>query len=198
MKVKNSLVSGALLTVAALTLNPAFAADSGGTINFSGSISDTTCTISGGTNGSGSKDFSVNLPPLTIADAGTATGIINKAVSGFKLTFSNCASSSAQDTDTLKVRFTSNSIDSTGNYLVNESVNENDPSKAMNVGFAILDASGANLINLTGPYDTGFVKTDLDSGTKTSEFKVKYYKTNTAAAKAGALHSALVYNISYQ
>ncbi|WP_455812479.1 hypothetical protein [Pseudomonas graminis] len=46
---------------------------SGGTINFSGAVTDSTCTI----NGNNSESLSVVLNPITTQQAGTAEGLID-------------------------------------------------------------------------------------------------------------------------
>ncbi|HHQ4053869.1 TPA: fimbrial protein, partial [Citrobacter freundii] len=56
----------------------------GGVINFSGAITDTTCTINGGK----SADFTVALSPITITEAGNTVGLINKNKKSFSMTFS--------------------------------------------------------------------------------------------------------------
>lgn len=64
------------LLATAIASTSAVAADNsaGGVINFTGAISDTTCTINGGK----SADFTVALSPISVKDAGNTVGLINK------------------------------------------------------------------------------------------------------------------------
>lgn len=61
---------------AAIASTQAIAADNsaGGVINFTGAITDTTCTINGGK----SADMTVALSPISVKDAGTTVGLITK------------------------------------------------------------------------------------------------------------------------
>lgn len=125
---KNKL-SLPLLSVAILSTSAfAITNSAGGIISFSGAISDTTCTINGGN----SADFSILLDPISITDAGTtANTVITKNQKEFTLRFSDCAPASTTSGANLKVHFSSaNSISTSGLYLVNDTVNENDPTVA--------------------------------------------------------------------
>lgn len=70
----NNKFALSVATALILSATPALAAEkaAGGVINFSGAITDTTCTINGGK----SADFTVALNPITVEDAGTTQGII--------------------------------------------------------------------------------------------------------------------------
>lgn len=72
----NNKFALSVATALILSATPALAAEkaAGGVINFSGAITDTTCTINGGK----SADFTVALNPITVEDAGTTQGIITK------------------------------------------------------------------------------------------------------------------------
>src|SRR5690606_39342823 len=74
------------LLAAAIASTSAVAADNsaGGIINFTGAITDTTCTINGGK----SADFTVALSPISVKDAGTTVGLINRNKKSIALTFS--------------------------------------------------------------------------------------------------------------
>lgn len=186
----------ALLSISMVS-NTVFAVTTaaGGVISFSGAISDTTCTINGGN----SADFTVLLDPISISDAGTiANTVIQKNQKQFLLTFSDCTIIPTPATN-LKIHFYSSSnISPSGLYLVNDTVNENDPTKAMNVGFSLSQVATPTVaLSLNAALDTGF-SGDLTGGSKdTLTLIASYYKTNTAAAKAGPLHSNVIYTVSY-
>ncbi|MCV5434069.1 type 1 fimbrial protein, partial [Escherichia coli] len=79
----------------------AVAADNsaGGVINFTGAISDTTCTINGGK----SADFTFALSPISVKDAGNTGGLINKNKKSIALTFSGCSPAAGTTGTPLKV-----------------------------------------------------------------------------------------------
>lgn len=186
----------ALLSISMVS-NTVFAVTTaaGGVISFSGAISDTTCTINGGN----SADFTVLLDPISISDAGTiANTVIQKNQKQFLLTFSDCTIIPTPATN-LKIHFYSSSnISPSGLYLVNDTVNESDPTKAMNVGFSLSQVATPTVaLSLNAALDTGF-SGDLTGGSNdTLTLIASYYKTNTAAAKAGPLHSNVIYTVSY-
>lgn len=144
------------LLAAAIASTSAVAADNsaGGIINFTGAITDTTCTINGGK----SADFTVALSPISVKDAGTTVGLITKNKKSIALTFSGCTPAAGTTGTPLKVYFSSaDNISTDGKYLVNNSVNENDASVARNVGFALVEPGSSTPITLNQAY-TGFVE----------------------------------------
>ncbi|MTH47818.1 fimbrial protein [Intestinirhabdus alba] len=168
----------------------------GGAINFSGAITDTTCTINGGK----SADFTVVLNPISVSDAGTTVGPITKNKKSFSLTFSGCtgASTTTNNKTPLKMYFSSaQNISTDGKYLINTTVNENDPAVALNVGFSLAKPGAATPILLNQPFDTGVLGNKTAPDAETITLDVYYYKTNALAARVGSLSSNLTYTISY-
>lgn len=187
---KVALLSTALISAYASAEDNA----AGGTINFSGAITDTTCTINGGK----SADFTVALNPISVQDAGTTTGPIVKNKKTIALTFSGCTPAEGTSGAPLKIYFSSaQNISNDGKYLINDTVNENDDTVARNVGFSLASPGSSTPIQLNKPFETGIMgdKTAPDSETLTMD--VYYYKTNAQAAKVGDLSSNLTYTISY-
>lgn len=181
------------LLAAAIASTSAVAADNsaGGIINFTGAITDTTCTINGGK----SADFTVALSPISVKDAGTTVGLITKNKKSIALTFSGCAPAAGTTGTPLNVYFSSaDNISTDGKYLLNNSVNESDASVARNVGFALVEPGSSKPIPLNQAYPTK-IKGTADSETLTLD--VYYYKTNAAAATVGELSSNVTYTISY-
>ena len=184
------------LLATAIASTSAVAADNsaGGVINFTGAISDTTCTINGGK----SADFTVALSPISVKDAGNTVGLINKNKKSIALTFSGCSPAAGTTGTPLKVYFSSaNNISTDGKYLLNNSVNESDTSVARNVGFALVEPGSSTPITLNQPYTTDIMGTATAPDSETLTLDVYYYKTNTAAATVGELSSNVTYTISY-
>ena len=183
------------LLAAAIASTSAVAADNsaGGIINFTGAITDTTCTINGGK----SADFTVALSPISVKDAGTPVGLITKNKKSIALTFSGCSPAGTTGTP-LKVYFSSaDNISTDGKYLLNNSVNESDASVARNVGFALVEPGSSTPITLNQPYTTDIMGTATAPDSETLTLDVYYYKTNAAAATVGELSSNVTYTISY-
>lgn len=192
-KLSLSLLSVAIFSTSAFAVTNS----AGGIISFYGAISDTTCTINGGN----SADFTVLLDPITVSDAGiVANTVISKSQKDFTLRFSDCTTSVLPlPTGNLKIHFSSaNSISANGLYLVNDTVNENDSAVAKNVGFSLsTPAAPTTAISLNSTYDTGFAGNKVSPDSDTVRFIASYYKTNTAAAKTGPVHSNVIYTVSY-
>ena len=182
------------LLAAAIASTSAVAADNsaGGIINFTGAITDTTCTINGGK----SADFTVALSPISVKDAGTTVGLITKNKKSIALTFSGCSPAAGTTGTPLKVYFSSaDNISTDGKYLLNNSVNESDV--ARNVGFALVEPGSSTPITLNQPYTTDIMGTATAPDSETLTLDVYYYKTNAAAATVGELSSNVTYTISY-
>lgn len=187
-----SLLSVSMVSGSALSATLA----AGGLINISGAISDTTCTINGGN----SADMTILLDPITITDAGTtANTVLTKNQKTFSLSFSNCAPAPGTLSTTLKMHFAgSPNISSSGLYLVNDTVNENDTTVSRNVGFSLSNTSTTTTpIALNSTLDTGLTGTNTTGAGGTYSFVASYYKTNALPATAGSLHSSVIYTVSY-
>ncbi|MBM7344578.1 fimbrial protein [Pantoea coffeiphila] len=170
---------------------------SGGTINFTGAVTDSTCTI----NGNNPASLSVALNPITTEQAGTAEGLIDTEKKAFSLDFSNCSSAQSaaaggtQPAPTLKIQFSSsNTISNDGKYLINQ---ENGPNgQANNVGIAIvLQDSETQPIMLNQALDTKLAGNT--SKPDTLNFYAKYYKVDTKPAQAGTVRTMVTYSVSY-
>ncbi|EJB4136544.1 type 1 fimbrial protein [Escherichia coli] len=188
------------LLAAAIASTSAVAAENsaGGIINFTGAISDTTCTINGGK----SADFTVALSPISIAEAGNRVGLITKNKKSIALTFSGCSAATGKTGNPLIMHFSSaDNISTDGKYLLNNSVNESDASVARNVGFALVEPGSNEPITLNKPYKThimGTAGTETTPESETLTLDVYYYKTNAAPATVGELSSNVTYTISYK
>lgn len=181
-------------TALILAATPAMAEDSsaGGVINFSGAITDTTCTINGGK----SADFTVALNPISVDEAGTKPGIITKNKKTVSLTFSNCTPASKTADAPLKIYFSSaNNISTDGKYLLNTTVNESDVKFARNVGFAITKTTDQTPLILNQPLVTNIKGNEATP--ETLALDIYYYKTNALPAQVGSLSSNVTYTISY-
>lgn len=167
---------------------------SGGTINFSGKVTDATCTI----NGNNPASLTVPLNPITSAQAGETVGLVDVEKKAFSLSFSDCSSAKTGNTEdpaTLKIQFSSaNTISNDGKYLINQ---ENDANgNPLNVGIAIvLQSAESTPLELNKVLDTKIQGNTSDP--ETVNFYAKYYKTDTQPAEAGNVRTMVTYSISY-
>ncbi|NHB98271.1 fimbrial protein [Photorhabdus stackebrandtii] len=187
----------ALSTAAALIFTgSAVAADNsaGGTLHFSGAVTDTTCTINGGA----AANLTIVLEPISITQAGQKEGLIDFGKKAFSLEFSNCQSKAVgfdPATSMLKIHFSSaHSIANDGNYLMNQELNAN--GKPKNVGIAIVKYTEENTpIMLNKALDTG-IKGSTPAP-EVVDFYAKYYKVGTADAEPGKVITMVTYHVAY-
>ncbi|MBS9439038.1 type 1 fimbrial protein [Photorhabdus noenieputensis] len=188
----------ALSTTAALifTAGSAVAADNaaGGTLHFSGAVTDATCTINGGA----STSLSIILEPISVTQAGQKEGLIDFGKKAFTMEFSNCQSKAVgfdPSTSMLKIQFSSShTIANDGKYLMNQELNAN--GKPKNVGIALVKhAEEHTPIMLNKAFDTGI----KGSGAvpETVDFYAKYYKIGTAEADLGKVVTMVTYHVTY-
>ncbi|CAQ85945.1 MULTISPECIES: fimbrial protein [Photorhabdus] len=188
----------ALSTAAALifTTSSAVAADSvsGGTLHFTGAVTDATCTINGGV----SANLSIILEPISITQAGQKEGLIDTGKKAFSLEFSNCQSKATgfdPATSMLKIQFSSaNSISNDGKYLVNEDLKADGQPK--NVGIAIVKHKDESTpIMLNKAFDTGIKGSSKER--EVIDFYAKYYKVGTTEADPGKVVTRVTYHVTY-
>ncbi|MBE8613805.1 type 1 fimbrial protein [Morganella morganii] len=157
---------------------------SGGSINFTGFITDATCTIN-----NGNANMSVLLDPITVNQI-THSGAIEEGKKAFSLELSDC-NASDKDKKSLHINFAStNLIANNGNYLINQETDEKGNHK--NVGIALTSQKSDEVINLNTPYDTKII---ADNGVM--QFYAKYYKVGSEPAQPGKINTMLTYNLSY-
>lgn len=193
---KTIIISSIIPFALASALSHAATNASGGTINFSGAVTDSTCTI----NGNNSASLSVVLSPITTQQAGTAEGLIDAGKKAFSLDFSNCTSAQATKeqgaaASTLKMQFSSpNTISNDGKYLINQE--NNTQGNPRNVGIAIvLQDAETQPIALHQELDTKLA--GKSTTPESLNFYAKYYKVGTLAAEAGTVRTMVTYSISY-
>lgn len=171
------------LIVAGTAMGAQFAHATDGTIYFNGELVGQTCTING--NGSGGKNFTVSLPPVstsTLFKAGESAGR-----TPFNIALTNCT----PETGTVHTFFepgpTTDAV--TGNLIVNGG--------ASNVQIRLLNGLDFS------PIKAGFadasqtsLTTSISGGTATLPYFAEYVATG--AATPGLANSSVMYTISYQ
>jgi len=176
---KKTIISS-LLAVAALAPVASFAAD--GTINFTGTVTDQTCTITGdnGTN------YTVNLPKVgasSLASAGNKAG-----ATPFSIKLSNCSTSATGARANFEIGA---NVDTSSGYLKNTSTGS---TAATNVQIGLAAQDGTEIkLNATQP--TTFFPITNKAANLTY---LAQYVANGGAAGAGAVTTNVQYTIVYQ
>lgn len=161
----------------------------GGTITFTGAVSDSTCTVSGGAGTSGATgNFSVALTPVAATDlaaAGDTAGPTN-----FSLTIGGPGQAGCTNGNIAAISFmpSSTQIDAATGALANALSGE-----ATNVEVQLVDAAGT-VINLADP---SFQATaTIANNTATIPFTAQYLAVG-GAATPGSVQTNVVYQLTY-
>ncbi len=126
----------------------------GGTITFSGAVTDVTCNV---TTNNGS-DFTVDMSPVTATDVGSTIGVVTANPQQFSLTVDGCTGfdSTSTTAQALKITFSGSNVSDDGIYLKNLS------GTATGVGIGIT-SDGSSLVALNSALNTGLATTSSDS-----------------------------------
>jgi len=151
-----------------------------GTVNVTGSVSATTCTVNG--NGTGVANFSIAMPnvaksALNVAGATAGTTPFTIAVTG-------CSGTST----TITPYFESGSTINSSGRLINSGT-------AANVEVQITTGTGTVVALNAGSGSQNVTATNLSGGAGTSSFIARYYATGVATA--GTVSSSFTYSIVY-
>lgn len=179
-----ALICGLVATGSALA-----ATSNGGTINFTGSVTDATCTISGGagTDG-GTGNFSVALDPVaaTVLNASGTTA----SPKAFSITVGGPGQSTCTDGKVANLSFlvSSPQIDAATGALKNALSGQ-----ATNTEVQVLNAAGT-VINLANP---GNLVSSQPIANNTTQINLQAQYYATAAATPGLVSTSVVYGITY-
>ncbi|PVY77899.1 major type 1 subunit fimbrin (pilin) [Cupriavidus alkaliphilus] len=175
----------AALIIAGTAMGAQFAHAADGTITFNGNITAQTCTING--NGTGSHDFTVQLPTVS---ASTLNGIGKVAgQTPFNIALTECT----PDTGNVHTFFEAGPTTdlTTGNLILNAG-------GAQNVQIRLLNGGTANTPIKAGATNAAQNSNSvpLTNGAATLSYYAQYYATG--AATAGAANSSVMYSIAYE
>ncbi|GAA3909635.1 MULTISPECIES: fimbrial protein [Gibbsiella] len=171
----------------------------GGTITFSGSVTDTTCNV---TTNNGS-DFTVSLEPITTDALGTSTGILTSGATAFTIAVSGCSGYTATSTtaQALDITFSGANISDDETYLKNAT------GTATGVGIA-LTSDGSKAITLDTALDTGLATTSSSSSTDSAVYDTgaagdityyaNYYNYGGSSVTTGSVVTTATYVFSYE
>jgi major type 1 subunit fimbrin (pilin) len=171
-----------LVAIAAICAPLAAHADD--TITFSGSLSATTCTVSG-TGGTSSFTVDMGSPAVSaLQTAGNFTGNTN-----FNISLSGCAGGTAT---TVKPYFSGSNINASGRL-----VNTFGSGAATNVELQLLDEPANSVVALNAAHGSQSVQNpSIATGSATLQFAARFF-TPTGSATAGGFLSQITYVIDY-
>jgi major type 1 subunit fimbrin (pilin) len=169
----------ALVAIAAIYA-PLSALASDGTINFSGALTATTCTVTNG----GATALNVSLPTLATTAPNPTAGDTS-----FALTVSGCTGPTTTATTYFEAGPT---INTASGRLLNTAAGG-----PANIELELLNGNSTT-INLAGTTGTqGVSAAAVSSGSATANFIVRYFHTDTNAVAAGSVTSAVTYSMVY-
>jgi major type 1 subunit fimbrin (pilin) len=166
------------------------AASTGGTITFTGAVTDQTCTVTGGagTNG-GTGNFTVALDPVPASDLAAAAD--TAAQKQFQIVIGGPGQTTCQDGKVATLSFVPSSpqIDPATGALVNALTGQ-----ATNVEVQVLDNNQA-AIALNDPAN-GVTFPAIANNTATQDFYAQYLAVN-AGATPGLVSTDVLYQVVY-
>jgi major type 1 subunit fimbrin (pilin) len=182
------LISSALVAVFALSA-VATASAQDGKITFDGSVSDSTCTVTGGAGAGAGKDFTVSLP--SVAKGTLATNGAFGGDTSFQVTVGGAGQTGCTDGKVASLRFdsTSANINAATGRLVNKAAT----GAAANVEVELYSAKGS--INLLTNANTDGGGAAIASNTAKLTYGARYRATG--AATAGAVNTFINYSVVY-
>lgn len=183
---KKTLVASAFGLL--LSANGAMAATSsqvaGGTISFTGSVTDTTCDVTT----SGDKDFTVTLSPVALTDIDGA-GVATAGAKQFDMKVAGCTGYTDGGTESLHITFSGSNISDDELYF------KNDTGTATGVGIAIT-TDGSSAVALNSSVDAGLGE-NVTEGTVT--YYANYYNfAGQGQAQAGTVVTSATYTFNYE
>lgn len=182
-----------LASAAAIAMGLAFAgsasaqSNSGGTITFTGSVSDATCTVSGGAGtNNGTGNFIVALDQAQVGDLDSATKTANPK--NFNVQIGGPGQGSCTDGTIATMTFVAgNTVDPATGALINQLSGE-----ATNTQIQLLDATG-NVIDLAA--NSYSATATVANNTATIPFTAQYLATG--AATPGLVSTDVVYGVTF-
>lgn len=184
--VLTSLAFGAAMLAAAATSSAAT-----GTINFTGSVSGTTCTVAGGTGTS--PDFTVTMPSVAVGALDAADKVAGGTVFQIRLTACTVA---AGATGTALTYFEPGaSVDLATGRLKNTAAAA---TAAKNVQIGLLNDDGSNITVGSATHGSKAVTLEGADGAKAATLRyIAQYVATGGAAEAGQVASNVLYSMVY-
>ncbi|MFM0210088.1 fimbrial protein [Paraburkholderia sediminicola] len=177
-----AIATGGLLGLASFGAN---AAD--GTITFTGSVSNTTCSINGVASGS-SADVAVPMKEVTASSLAAAGATGGAASTPFNFKLTNCTGGATKAIANFENGPT---VDQTTGNLTNTA------GTAKNVQVQLLNAKRMPINVVTAANnDIATDGTAIDAGTGDLQYYSQYY--STGAAQAGSVNTSVQYTMQYQ
>jgi major type 1 subunit fimbrin (pilin) len=184
---KSTLSAIAMATAGLLGLASFGANAADGTITFTGSVSDTTCSINGVASGS-PADVTVPLKEVTASSLAAAGATSGAASTPFDLKLTGCSGGATKAVANFENGPT---VDQTTGNLSNAA------GTAKNVQVQLLNAQRQPINIVTSlNNDIATNGADISSGSGNLQYYSQYY--STGAAEAGSVNTSVQYTMQYQ
>lgn len=186
---KMTLLASLIMTMGATSMAQAA---SSGTINFTGQITDTTCTVT--VNGGSGADGTVALP--TVGTAALTTAAQTAGTVNFHLTLTDCTAADGMTSGTVFYESGATVNGTTGNLIQQTAQADGG---ATNVELQLLDGKTGSAIKVGDSSQltsNSYVTLPAAGGSIDIPYSVQYYATG--ATTAGPVTSSVEYSISYK
>ena len=188
---KKLILSAAMVAGFSALVATQAAAAADGTITFNGSINSVTCTVHGGTPGSGNGNFMVQLP--NVSSSAFANGVGTSAgAMPYNITVGAAGEAGCTNGTIVKVRYEPSSprVDPvTGNLALDPGTGV-----ASGVQLQLLNAADRSVINLA--HTPASAPVTVANNTATLPFYVQYVSTATDVT-SGLANSSVLYSVEY-
>lgn len=186
------LASALVVAMGMVAVGTASAGTSGGTITFTGTVTDTTCAISGGSGTTGGKNnFTVPLDPIDQKTLNTA-GNGNQHPFNMEINEDGATDCVAKTAD-FSFDIASQMIDPLTGALKNNVGKK----YAVNTEIQLLNQDTGQIINLADPASATLPTVTLDGNSKGTIKLIAQYLAPNNDAGAGAVRTNVQYNVVY-
>lgn len=186
IKLVSALAALGFVVAGSVAAAPAF---TGGTIRFTGAVTDETCTITGGSGTDGGQgNFAVALDPVAASVLSAAGSVAGKKP--FQIILGGQGQGTCEDGKVANMSFLSSSpqIDPTTGNLKNALVGQ-----ATNTQVQVLDSTGTPIVLNDSTWKVDFPA--IANHTATLEFGAQYFATGEATP--GLVDTSVVYAVTY-
>ncbi|WP_130617566.1 fimbrial protein [Dyella amyloliquefaciens] len=186
---KNVKLATALFALGFVAIgSAAHASSNGGTITFTGAVTDETCTVTGGagTDG-GTGNFTVALDPVAASKLPSAGSFANKKP--FQVIIGGQGQGSCQDGKVATMSFLASSPRVNPNGNLDNALT----GQATNTQVQVLDATGTAIALNTGTWSVN--SPAIANNTATIDFGAQYFATG--AATPGLVSTSVIYAVTY-
>ncbi|WP_420995743.1 fimbrial protein [Cupriavidus sp. 30B13] len=189
MKIKANHILKALAVAAAVASAPAAMA-ANGEITFSGAVTSTTCTITGGGGATGTNNMTVKLPTVSVSALSNSGDTAGRTP--FSINLAGCTAGATKVATSFEA---GNTVDQASGQIKLIDDGSGTP-VAENVRIRLLNNTQAAIVAGAPQSAQNSQQVDLAGGAATLQYYAEYVATGTA--KAGTASSRIQYSLTYE